>query len=235
MLRYVFAVHRRAWARQLGLPLTLTPELATAMALEVDPTPPLTGHPVLRDRVAVTFDDGPHPEGTPAVLEVLAEYGVKATFFVVGEQVVKRPELLRRIAADGHRIALHGYEHALHLRRSREAMDEDFTRGIAAIEDAVDLTPVLHRPPYGIYSPWSLQNARARGLNPMLWSAWGRDWRRFTTPNRIARRALVGIQSGDVILLHDADFYSAQRSYERTVRALPLILAGLKSGGLDTV
>ncbi len=82
----------------------------------------------------------------------------------------------------------------------------------------------MHRPPYGIYSPASLRIARERGLQPLLWSRWGKDWRKFTTPERIARAGVTGVTAGDVILLHDADFYSSKRSHRRTAAALPLIL-----------
>ena len=190
---------------------------------------------VKRPAVAITFDDGPHPEGTPAVLEVLASSGAVATFFVIGEQVGRRPELLRRIAAEGHAIALHGGIHRLQLRFTRAGVREDLRRGLAAIEDACGQTPAFHRPPFGIYSPAGLEAARSLGLSPLLWSRWGKDWRKFTTPERIARRAGEGAGSGDVILLHDADFYSARDSHRRTVAALPAILSNLTSRGIGTV
>jgi peptidoglycan-N-acetylglucosamine deacetylase len=238
MLRYVLAPVHPPFASALALPRTLTD---LAMAGPVASGPPAEGaaltSPVAADEpaVAITFDDGPHPEGTPAILEILARRGAKATFFVIGEQVTKRPELLRRMQAEGHAIALHGYHHRLHLRRGHADLDEDFTRGAAAIEDAVGAAPLYHRPPYGIYSAASLAIARERQLQPLLWSAWGKDWRRFTTPQRIARRAVGGIQAADVILLHDADFYSSKRSHERTAQALELVLARLESAGLSTV
>jgi hypothetical protein len=72
-------------------------------------------------------------------------------------------------------------------------------------------------------------------LRPLLWSRWGKDWRRFTTPARIAARASRGVSVGDVILLHDADFYSSRSSHRRTTKALPLIIAELRRSGLDTV
>jgi peptidoglycan-N-acetylglucosamine deacetylase len=185
--------------------------------------------------VALTFDDGPHPEGTPAVLDVLARAGVRATFFVIGEQVRRRPELVARTAAAGHAIALHGDRHRLQLRMSTTAVAEDLKRGVAAIEDATGTTPRWHRPPFGIYSPAGLQAARAAGLAPLLWSRWGKDWRRLTTPRRIAARATRSVISGDVILLHDADFYSARDSHRRTVAALELVTAELMRRKLGTV
>jgi peptidoglycan/xylan/chitin deacetylase (PgdA/CDA1 family) len=185
--------------------------------------------------VALTFDDGPHPDGTPAVLDVLARAGVRATFFVIGEQVRRRPQLVARAAAAGHAIALHGDRHRLQLRMSAAAVAEDLKRGIAAIEDATGATPAWHRPPFGIYSAGGLRAARAAGLAPLLWSRWGKDWRKRTTPGRIAARATRSLIPGDVILLHDADFYSARESHRRTVAALDLITTELKRRKLGTV
>jgi len=185
--------------------------------------------------VAITFDDGPHPEGTPAVLELLAGAGARATFFVIGEQVQRRPALAAEIVRQGHAIALHGHHHRLQLRMSAAAVRDDLARGAAAIEDATGRAPGLHRPPYGIYSPAGLATAREMGLQPLLWSRWGKDWRAFTTPERIAARATRELRAGDVILLHDADFYSAKNSHQRTVRALGLILAELKFMQTGTV
>jgi len=185
--------------------------------------------------VALTFDDGPHPEGTPAVLEVLARQGAHAVFFLVGEQVERRPALAMEIAAAGHAVALHGYRHRLQLRMSAGEIAEDLRRGVAVISEAVGAAPVWHRPPYGIYSPSGLRMAREAGLSPLLWSRWGKDWRKLTTPPRIAARATRGLGHGDVILLHDADFYSARGSHRRTVDALPLILAELTRLGVATV
>jgi peptidoglycan/xylan/chitin deacetylase (PgdA/CDA1 family) len=187
------------------------------------------------DGVALTFDDGPHPEGTPAVLEILAGAGARATFFLVGEQVERRPALAARIASDGHLVALHAQRHRLQPRLSPRAVREDLQRGRAVLEDAAGATIQLHRPPYGVYSPAGLDAARAAGLRPLLWSRWGKDWRRFTTPARIAARSTREIGPGDVILLHDADFYSARGSYLRTVEALPDILGRIQRVGRATV
>jgi peptidoglycan/xylan/chitin deacetylase (PgdA/CDA1 family) len=185
--------------------------------------------------VALTFDDGPHPEGTPAMLEILAGRGARAWFFLVGEQVERRPELAARIAASGHRVALHGYRHRLQLRLRAAEIADDLARGAAAIEDATGSAVRWHRPPYGIYSGPGLDAARRAGLEPLLWSRWGKDWRKFTTPGRIARRATRAVSGGDVILLHDADFYSSRNSHRRTAEALPEIINELNRLGLDTV
>jgi peptidoglycan/xylan/chitin deacetylase (PgdA/CDA1 family) len=187
--------------------------------------------------VALTFDDGPHPEGTPAVLEVLARASARATFFMIGEQVERRPELAARVVADGHAVALHGYRHRLQLRLSAAELADDLQRGRAAIEDAIGASADVrwHRPPYGIYSPVGLRTARCAGLSPLLWSRWGKDWRRLTTPSRIAARATRGVIAGDVILLHDADFYSSHDSHRRTAAALELIVSELRARKVGTV
>ncbi len=185
--------------------------------------------------VAITFDDGPHPEGTPAVLEVLARAGARATFFMIGEQVERRPALAAEVLAAGHTVALHGHRHRLQLRLSDDEVHGDLLRGTIAIEDAIGVRPAWHRPPFGIYSGAGLAYVRDNGLRPLLWSRWGKDWRKFTTPRRIAARATAHIGPGDVILLHDADFYSSRGSHRRTAEALGVILCELKSRQIATV
>ena len=235
MIRYILAPHIPFFARSLGIPRTL-PELAAQLVASGPPAVGERPHLATQPRtVAITFDDGPHPDGTPRMLEILAQHDAHATFFLAGEQVVKRPELARRVLAEGHAIGLHGYQHRPHPSRSAAAIAEDFERATAAIGDATGIVPRLHRPPYGIYSGAGLRAARADRLRPLLWSKWGKDWRKFTTPERIAARATGEITTGDVILLHDADFYSARDSHRRTVAALPIIITELKRRELGTV
>jgi peptidoglycan/xylan/chitin deacetylase (PgdA/CDA1 family) len=185
--------------------------------------------------VAITFDDGPHPEGTPAVLEVLDAAEMKATFFVVGEQVERRPALVAEIAGRGHLVALHGYRHRPQPALPARVVEADLARGAGVIEAAIGSPAAWHRPPYGLYSPAGLAQVRQMGLKPLLWSRWGTDWRRFTTPQRIAARAGTHLRPGDVILLHDADFYSSGGSHRRTVEALKLIVRELKLQKIGTV
>jgi peptidoglycan/xylan/chitin deacetylase (PgdA/CDA1 family) len=185
--------------------------------------------------VALTFDDGPHPEGTPAVLQVLEGAGLKATFFLVGEQVERRPALAAEIAGRGHTVALHGYRHRPQPAMTARAVRDDLARGAEVVAEATGVVPAWHRPPYGLYSPAGLDAARERGMRPILWSRWGKDWRRLTTPERIADRVTRDLRPGDVILLHDADFYSSRDSHRRTVEALKLIVRELKPQKIGTV
>ena len=174
--------------------------------------------------VALTFDDGPHPQGTPAVLDLLERAGATATFFLVGEQVERWPGVAAQIAAAGHEIALHGYRHRLLLRRPTPILARDLDRASEVIAAATGVVPTLYRPPYGIFSLGALRLVRARGLRPLLWSRWGRDWGARERPAEIARRASAVLVPGDVVLLHDADHYSSPSSWERTVAALPSII-----------
>jgi peptidoglycan/xylan/chitin deacetylase (PgdA/CDA1 family) len=188
-----------------------------------------------RTGVAITFDDGPHPEGTPAVLETLAAAGATATFYLVGEQVERWPALAARIADEGHEIALHGQIHRLLLRRPTHTLRRDLLRALDVIGEATGRAPSSYRPPYGVFSAGALALVRELGLSPLLWSRWGRDWGPRETPELIARRATRRLGNGDVVLLHDADHYSAPGSWRRTAAALPSVLARAAASGLRFV
>lgn len=185
--------------------------------------------------VALTFDDGPHPQGTPQVLEILREAGAPATFFLAGEQVERRPALAAEIVAAGHRVELHCHRHRNLLRLTTRQFLDDADRARAAIEEAGGQAISAYRPPYGIFSGAGLRAARRRGWRPVLWSRWGRDWARRATAESIARRSTAGARAGDILLLHDADYYSAPGSWLRTVAALPIILEELDSRGLKPI
>ncbi len=219
--------------------------IATAAALHAGPAlaPVLPGIAAtlgIKERqegggVALTFDDGPHPEGTPLVLETLREAGARATFFLVGEQVVRRPALVAEIVAAGHRVELHCHRHRNLLRLTPGQFLADAERARGAIEEASGQPIADYRPPYGIFSSSALVAARRHGWRPVLWSRWGRDWARRATARSIARRTTAGIRDGDIVLLHDADYYSAPGSWARTAAALPIILEELDSRELKPV
>jgi peptidoglycan-N-acetylglucosamine deacetylase len=193
---------------------------------------------VLRDEqldgVAITFDDGPHPHGTVSVLETLREYDARATFFLAGEQVEARPSLAAEIVAAGHRVELHCHQHRNQLRLTSRMLLDDAERGRAAIEEATGQAVADYRPPYGIFSGSGLRAIRNRGWRPVLWSQWGRDWDRSATPESITRRVTAGVRAGDILLLHDADYYSARGSWVRTGAALSKILELLEERGLKS-
>ena len=103
-------------------------------------------------------------------------------------------------------------------------MRDDIARALATIEDATGRSPSLYRPPYGVLNASALRLARGRGWRTLLWSHWGRDWEARATPESIAARVTDGAGEGSVLLLHDADDYSAPGSWRRTVAALPRVL-----------
>ena len=185
--------------------------------------------------VALTFDDGPHPQGTPIVLEILREADAHATFFLVGEQVARRPALAAEIIAAGHRVELHCHRHRNALRLTARQFLDDAERARETIEGVTGQAVADHRPPYGIYRGSALRAVRRRGWRPVLWSRWGKDWRGGTTARSIARRATASIGDGDIVLLHDADYYSAPGSWARTAAALPIILEELGNRGLKAI
>jgi peptidoglycan/xylan/chitin deacetylase (PgdA/CDA1 family) len=184
---------------------------------------------------ALTFDDGPHAQGTPAVLEILARERVHATFFLVGEQVLRNPAVVREIVAAGHDIGLHCHRHRNLLRLTPRQVREDIARAQASIAEHSGCEPRLYRPPYGILNASALQIARAHDWRTLLWSHWGRDWEARATAASIAERVTDGAGEGSVLLLHDADDYSAPGSWRRTVAALPSVLETLAQRELEPV
>jgi peptidoglycan/xylan/chitin deacetylase (PgdA/CDA1 family) len=195
----------------------------------------------IEDRVAggrgcaLTFDDGPHAQGTPAVLDVLARAGASATFFLVGEQVRRNPALAAEIVAAGHDVGLHCHRHRNLLRLAPAQVREDVERAFVLIGDACGREPALYRPPYGVLNAAALLIARSRGWRTLLWSHWGRDWQAQATPESIAALLTDGAGDGAVLLLHDADHYSAPGSWRNTAAALPRVLDTLAARGLEFV
>jgi peptidoglycan/xylan/chitin deacetylase (PgdA/CDA1 family) len=182
--------------------------------------------------VALTFDDGPHPEGTPAVLDALDAGGARATFFLVGEQVERHPEVAREIVRRGHAVGIHGQRHRNLMRIPPPALERDLDAAAHVIDAVAGKRVTLYRPPYGIFTPAVVHSVRRRGWTPLLWSRWGRDWAAGATPASIALLAARALGDGDVILLHDSDAYSVPGSWRNTVGALPRILEAMAHRGL---
>lgn len=187
-----------------------------------------------RPEVALTFDDGPSPETTPRVLALLAEAGARATFFVVGRKALQHPQLLRDIAAAGHEIGLHGFEHdRLFSLRSSAHVVGDIRRTQAAIRAAGLAASPLFRPPIGFVSHLTVWGARRAGVTLVGCSGRALDGFRGAAPARVTERLLRAARPGALLALHDAaehdDYVPA------SLAALPGLLAALHARGLRTV
>jgi peptidoglycan/xylan/chitin deacetylase (PgdA/CDA1 family) len=184
---------------------------------------PVLCGPMPSGTVAVTFDDGPHPDGTVAVLDELDKLGWKATFFVLGSQVRRYPDVVVETLQRGHRVELHGDDHRYTIARTPWGIAADLQRGRDAVGEVIGHAPSWWRPAYGVMSGPSYLAARALGLRPVLWSAWGRDWRAEATPETVVADVEAGRPSGGTVLLHDSDVMSDPDSWRTTVAALPLL------------
>jgi peptidoglycan-N-acetylglucosamine deacetylase len=183
--------------------------------------------------LVLTFDDGPDPDATPAVLDVLDGAGAHAVFFLVGEQVEAHPEIARRITRAGHVVALHGFRHVEHDELGAGAR-ADLERGAAAIRTATGVEPRLYRPPYGRFSEHSYAAVGELGLTPVYWSGWGMDWEPVPA-ERIADTAIRDLAPGTIMLLHDSARYASRLSAVPTAEALPAILAAMRKRELEPV
>jgi peptidoglycan-N-acetylglucosamine deacetylase len=171
--------------------------------------------------IALTFDDGPDPDGTPAVLDALDRLGATATFFMLGAQIVRYPQVAAAVVAAGHEAAVHGFSHRNHLARGPVEVCRDVARAASLVAAVTCTRPTWFRPPYGVLTSASLVAARRAGLRPVLWTAWGRDWE-DRSPARVAATVGRQLRSGGTVLLHDSDCTTTVAgSWRATVAALP--------------
>lgn len=190
--------------------------------------------PIPPGGVLLTFDDGPHPEGTPAILDRLAARGIRAVFFVVGEQLSAQPDLGRRLAAEGHEIGVHGWDHRAEPCLLPTVSARGIRRTVEAVTGICGRPPRWYRPPYGVATVAALIAARRNGLSPVWWTRWGRDWSPRASPETIAAGLLGDRRStrgGQVLLLHDSDRYGTPGSWRRTADALDRVIAVTRARG----
>lgn len=208
-----------------------TPALASIPKLRSSFAPALSGIGS-EGHVALTFDDGPDPASTPEVLAALERLGWRATFFMLGSMADAAPSLAREVVAAGHEVAVHGYAHRNQLLLPPGEVRDDVARGLDAVGRAAGCNPVWFRPPYGVLSWATLSATRLLGLRPVLWSAWGRDWRASATPESVAAEVRRGMVDGGTVLLHDSDCTSAPGAWRSACEALPVLAEGFNEEGL---
>jgi peptidoglycan/xylan/chitin deacetylase (PgdA/CDA1 family) len=182
--------------------------------------------------VALTFDDGPNPDATPAILDALGARGVKASFFILGRHAERWPQLVRRIADEGHCVCNHGYYHRKLHFKSPSYVRNDLQLGTRAIADASGAWPAFFRAPHGFRSPWVAAIARSLGQRTVGWSTGVWD---SALPGVavIAERTVRAARPGAILLLHDGDGYDPLGDRTQTARAVPLVVDRIREAGLE--
>lgn len=215
------------WAAVLALVLMAAP--AAAHEIFDQPEPTEVRVEPRADRVALTFDDGPHPIWTPVILDLLDQYDVTATFFITGFRAERHPELVAEIVRRGHSVQPHGWAHALMTSFSSTWVRDDLQRNVDQIVAAGGATPTCWRPPHGVSNDRVRGVAADLGLDTALWDADSRDYV-HSSANLAVRNVLDDLRPGDVILMHDLYGFIHDDS-------LPVIIEAIRARGwrFDTI
>jgi peptidoglycan/xylan/chitin deacetylase (PgdA/CDA1 family) len=180
----------------------------------------------------LTFDDGPDPRGTPAVLDALAAAGATATFFVLGECAAAQPALIERILAGGHAVEVHGHGHLRHPLTSRECVEGDLDAALTVLR-GYGIAPRLWRVPWGDLASWTAEVAAERGLTLAGWTADTHDWRGDDAATMLAALE-PELRAGAIVLAHDGIGPGARRSgAEETARLIDPLVSAARARGLE--
>ena len=225
LLMSIFTAHADCGPEALGTSRVLTLPRASA-AYGTFQYPPL---PLAPGEVMLTFDDGPRPESTPLVLKALADQCVKASFFMIGTEMLRSPDLARRVRAAGHAVGGHGYIHHHFPQLQDGEQLEDLRQLQRAFKTVFDTEPAAWRFPYFEESQPLMGELARQGLIVMSADVAIDDWLPEQSPEMLAARMLERLREkkGGIILMHDAQ--------DQTARALPLLLATLKHEGYKVV
>ncbi len=191
------------------------------------------GRRVRRDVVALTFDDGPSPDTTPRILDILRDEGVRATFFVLGKHAERHPEIVERIVREGHELGNHGYDHGILAFAGATQVHRQLQRTERLLRRAGGPPVRVFRAPHGFRSPFVARTARRLGYVTCAWSAGVFDTAR-PGADVIAQRSAKALKPGAVLLLHDADGWGDD-DRSQTAEALPAIIATVRERGLDCI
>lgn len=182
--------------------------------------------------IALSFDDGPHPKYTVEILDILKEYNIKATFFVLGIHAEKYPEIIKRQVEEGHEIGNHSYSHIDMRKATKKQIRDEFEKTQEIIYSIANIKPKLFRPPYGNYNKDVLKIISSDDVQVVLWTFYqdSKDW---SNPgvDTIVNTTLSKIQNGDIILFHDYVY----KEESHTVEALKIIIPKLLEKGYKFV
>jgi peptidoglycan/xylan/chitin deacetylase (PgdA/CDA1 family) len=187
--------------------------------------------------IAITFDDGPSPQFTPQILDVLKAHDVQASFFVVGKYVKEYPEIVLRMYNEGHDIGNHTYDHINVPTSAAPILSSQLVASNIEIMKVTGEHPLYARPPRGMYDARFRRLVELMGMQTVLWSISSQDWRGAVSPRRMTKRVVSRAKPGDIILFHDGGSLvrGEGASRQRTVDALPGIIAELKAQGFRIV
>ena len=233
---------RTTRSRRLLMALPILPALAVAGGctyMAINPASQIYGRIVLHGPrtakvVALTFDDGPNEPYTSEILDVLDRYDIKATFFEVATNVEYYPQSTERIAAEGHALGNHSYDHS-RLATAVDFRYREVDRAQAVFQAVAGIEPTLFRPPAGIHTPWQMKKVGGQKMVAVNWDAEGLDWQKDATADSITQRVLGETKPGSIILLHDGDEIRHGTDRSQTVKALPRIIEGLEDRGYHFV
>lgn len=182
-----------------------------------------------------TFDDGPHPEYTPLLLDILKKFNISAAFFVVGENAKKYPDIVKRIKDEGCEVGNHTYSHRMLPFQFKKNIISEIKKTEKIIFDITGEKPMYFRPPRSLRNKFAVDFLQQEGYTTILWSISSRDW--ISSAKKIEDRILKLTLPGSIILFHDAGgiFFNRGGSRIPTVEALPGIINGLKNKGYEIV
>lgn len=184
-----------------------------------------------KGKIAITFDDGPHPTHTEEILDILNEYGVRATFFIIGTNAAQYPEIVKRTFDEGHELGNHTYNHVFVNRVSDDVLREEIEKTDRIISDITGAAPVVFRPPGGAYNDGKVAVIAETGHKCILWS-WWQDTRDWSCPSvdAVVSTVMDNLHDGDIVLFHD---YNNGKT--PTAAALRIIIPRLIEKGYEFV
>ncbi|MBU2102785.1 MAG: polysaccharide deacetylase family protein [Candidatus Omnitrophica bacterium] len=181
-----------------------------------------------QSKVALTFDDGPNEPYTSQILDILKEFNIKATFFLIGKNVQNYPEVARRIIREGHIIGNHTHDHPELILKLNSQIRYQIKKTEEVLVDATGVKPYLFRPPYGLDTPLVWREAEKLNYIVIKWSASAFNGRKDMLPGQIVDKLRREVENGSIILFHDGNRTTKNADRSRIVEALPMLIESLQ-------